>query len=57
VLCGEKPGFPTTETKFKVKRRMECGWVKAKTPLENPGNLAEDSLKSLENISFCCWPP
>ena len=36
VLCGKQPGFPTTETKFRIKRRMECGWAKAKSPLENP---------------------
>ena len=45
MSCGKKPGFPTTETNFKEKRRMECGWVKVKNPLENPGNLAEDPLK------------
>jgi len=45
VLCGKLPGFPTSEAKFKVKRRMECGWVKAINPLENLGNLAENPLK------------
>jgi len=45
VLCGKQPGFPTTETKVEIKRRMECGWVKAKSPLEKPGNLAENPLK------------
>jgi len=35
-MCGKQPGVAATETKFKVKRRMECGWLKAKIPLENP---------------------
>ena len=29
---------------------MECGWVKTKNPLENPGNLAEDPQKFPEKI-------
>ena len=36
VLCRKQPGFPTTEAKFRVKRRMECGWVKAKESPKNP---------------------
>ena len=45
MFCGKPPGFPTKETIFKVKHRMECEWVKAKVPLENPGSLAENPLK------------
>ena len=45
MLCGKDPGCPTTETKLKIKCRMECGWVKAKNPLENPGSLVGDPLK------------
>ena len=45
MLSGKHPGFPITETNFKVKLRIEYGWVKAKGPLENPGTLAENPLK------------
>jgi len=29
LSCGKQPLFPTTETKFQVKRRMKGGWVQA----------------------------
>ena len=59
MLCGKQPLFPTTDTKFEVKRRMKGGWVKAedlymiiiffenivKNTLENPLNLAEKPLE------------
>ena len=25
--CGKQPLFPTTDSKFQVKRRMKGGWV------------------------------
>ena len=51
LLCGKQPLFPTTGTKFQVKRRMKGRWVQAadlyviiiffesivKNTLENPG--------------------
>ena len=29
LSCGKQPLFPTTDTKFQVKRRMKGGWVQA----------------------------
>jgi len=29
LSCGTQPLFPTTDTKFQVKRRMKGGWVQA----------------------------
>ena len=29
LSCGKQPHFPTTETKFQVKRRMKGGWIQA----------------------------
>ena len=60
LSCGKQPLFPTTETKFQVKRRMKGGWVQAedlfviiiffenivKNTLENPWNLAENPLEN-----------
>ena len=59
-LCYKQPLFPTTNTKFQVKRRMKGGWVQAedlyliiaffesiiKRVLENPRNLAENPLEN-----------
>ena len=29
LSCDKQPLFPTTDTKFQVKRRMKGGWVQA----------------------------
>jgi len=29
MSCGKQPLFPTTDTKFQVKRRMKGEWVQA----------------------------
>ena len=69
VSCGKQPHFPTTETKFHVKHKMESGWVQAENlyviiiffeniaenPLENPEILVEYPLESPGKGSCDCW--